>query len=137
MGGAVSLYPVIKRHGAGRALGFVGLPHPRSVDDLRRCPQRPRRSSPSRHDFAGAAGTDTTALTTTASALVAGKNWSSLLGPGIIAAVNAVCLATIMHRSRLCAPHHPYSGPDRWGPGADNVSIVRDAHGPPRLFRLL
>jgi hypothetical protein len=100
IGTAVALYPVIKRYGPGRAVGFVasrvleasmifaGVLAVLSVFTLRQ-------------DFAGAAGTDTNSLTTTAHALVAFKDWTFLLGPGLMAAVNALCLATIMYRSRL------------------------------------
>lgn len=100
IGTAVALYPVIKRYGPGRALGFVasrtleasiifvGVISVLAVYTLRQ-------------DFTGAAGTDSTALTTTANALVALKDWSFLLGPGIMPAVNALCLATIMYQSRL------------------------------------
>ena len=100
IGTAVALYPVIKRYGAGRALGFVaarvleasmiftGVLAVLSVFTLRQ-------------DFAGAAGADTTSLTTAADALVAVKDWTFLLGPGLMPVVNALCLATIMYRSRL------------------------------------
>ena len=98
IGTAVALYPVIKRHGPSRALGFAasrtleaamiftGVLAVLAVYTLRQ-------------DFTG--GTDTTALTTTASALVAVKDWTFLLGPGLMASVNALCLATIMYQSRL------------------------------------
>jgi hypothetical protein len=98
IGTAVALYPVLKRHAPGRALGFVasrtleaamiftGVLAVLAVYTLRQ-------------DFAG--GTDTGSLTTTASALVAIKEWTFLLGPGFMAAVNALCFATIMHRSRM------------------------------------
>lgn len=98
IGTAVALYPVIKRHGPGRAVGFVasrtleaamiftGVLAVLAVYTLRQ-------------DFAG--GSDTATLTTSASALVAVKDWSFLLGPGIMPAVNALCFATIMYRSRL------------------------------------
>jgi uncharacterized protein DUF4386 len=98
IGTAVALYPVIKRHGPGRAVGFVasrtleaamifaGVLAVLAVYTLR-------------HD--ATAATDTAALTTTASSLVAMKNWSFLLGPGIMPAVNAICFATIMYQSRL------------------------------------
>jgi hypothetical protein len=98
IGTAVALYPVIKRHGPGRAVGFVasrtleaamifaGVLAVLAVYTLRQ-------------DFAG--GTDTAALTTSASSLVAVKDWSFLLGPGIMATVNALCFATIMYQSRL------------------------------------
>jgi hypothetical protein len=98
IGTAVVLYPVLKRHGAGRAVGFVasrtleaamiftGVLAVLAVYALRQ-------------DFSGA--TDTAALTTTASGLVAVKNWSFLIGPGIMPAVNALCFATILYRSGL------------------------------------
>jgi hypothetical protein len=97
IGTAVALYPVIKRHGPGRAVGFVasrtleaaiivtGVVAVLSVVTLR-------------HDFAG---TDPATVTTVAGALVAVKNWTFLLGPGVMAGVNALCFATIMYRSRL------------------------------------
>jgi hypothetical protein len=100
IGTAVALYPVIKRHGPGRAVGFVasrvleasmifaGVLAVLSVFTLRQ-------------DLAGAAGTDTASLTTAAHALVAFKDWTFLLGPGVMPAVNALCLATIMYQSRL------------------------------------
>jgi hypothetical protein len=98
IGTAVALYPVIKRHGPGRAVGFVasrtleaamifaGVLAVLAVYTLR-------------HDFAG--GTDPTAVTTSANSLVAVKDWTFLLGPGIMATVNALCFATIMYQSRL------------------------------------
>jgi len=98
IGTAVALYPVIKRHGPGRAVGFVasrtleaamiftGVLAVLAVYTLRQ-------------NFAG--GTDTVPLTTTASALVAVKNWTFLIGPGVMPAINALCFATIMYRSRL------------------------------------
>ena len=52
-----------------------------------------------RHDFAG--GTVPAALTTSANSLVAVKNWTLLIGPGIMPAVNALCFATIVYQSRL------------------------------------
>ncbi len=98
IGTAVALYSVIKRYGPGRAVGFVasrtleaamifaGVVAVLAVYTLR-------------HDFAG--GTDPAALTTSANSLVAVKDWTFLLGPGIMAAVNALCFATIMYQSRL------------------------------------
>lgn len=98
IGTAAVLYPILKRHAPGRAVGFVvsrtleaamiftGVLAVLAVYTLRQ-------------DYAGAA--DTASLTTTASALVAVKNWSFLFGPGIMPAVNALCFATILHRTRL------------------------------------
>lgn len=97
IGTAVALYPVLKRYGPGRAVGFVAS-----------------RSLEAAVIFVGVmavlavytmrqdlAGTDAVALTTTAGALVAVKDWSFLLGPGVIPAINALCFATIMYQSRL------------------------------------
>lgn len=93
---AVALYPVIKRHGPGRAIGFVasrtleaativmGVLAVLSVYTLRQ----------------DLAGTDPDSLTATAHALVAVKDWSFLMGPGVMPAINAICFATIMYQSR-------------------------------------
>lgn len=98
IGTAVALYPVIKRHGPGRAVGFVacrtleaaaifaGVLAVLAVYTLRQ-------------DFGGT--TDPAILSATAGGLVAVKDWSFLLGPGIMPAINALCFATIMYQSRL------------------------------------
>ena len=98
IGTAVALYSVLKRYGSGRAVGFVasrtleaamiftGVLAVLGVYTLRQ-------------DFAG--GSDAATLTTSAGALVAVKDWSFLLGPGIMPAVNALCFATIMYQTRL------------------------------------
>jgi hypothetical protein len=100
IGTAVALYPVLKRHGLSRAMGFVasrtleaamifaGVLSVLAVFTLRQ-------------DHGGAVGLDATALTTTASALVALKDWSFLLGPGVMPAINALCFASILYQSRL------------------------------------
>ena len=97
IGTAIAVYPVIKRFGQSRAIGFVasrtleaatifvGVLSVLAIYTLRQ-------------DFAG---TDAAGLATTADALVAVKNWSFLLGPGVMAAINALCFATILYRSRL------------------------------------
>jgi hypothetical protein len=95
IGTAVALYPVLRRHGPGRAVGFVAS-----------------RTLEAAMIFTGVLavlavytlrqdGGDAATLTTTASALVAIKDWTFLLGPGVMPAVNALCFATIMYRSRL------------------------------------
>lgn len=48
-----------------------------------------------------AAGSDSASLTTAWHSLVAVKDWTFLLGPGLMPAVNALCLATVMYCSRL------------------------------------
>ena len=95
IGTAVAVYPVIKHHGPSRALGFVasrtleaaaiftGILAVLAVHTLRQ------------------AGGDAATLTTTADALVAVKDWSFLLGPGVMPAINALCFATVLYSSRL------------------------------------
>ncbi len=107
IGTAVALYPILKRWGPGRAVGFVasrtleaamiftGVLAVLAIFTLRQD---------------STAVTDTNALTTIANALVAVKNWSFLLGPGLMPAINAVCFATIMYRSRLVPRWMPTIG---------------------------
>jgi hypothetical protein len=97
IGTAVMLYPVVRQHGRSGAVGFVasrtleaatifvGVISLLAVYSLRQ-------------DFAG---TDAAGLTTSAQALVAVHDWSFLLGPGIMATINALCLATVLRRSGL------------------------------------
>src|SRR5262245_10848256 len=94
---AVVLYPVTRRVHRAAAVGFVGS-----------------RVLESAMIFVGvlsvlsivtlrqdAAGTDPASLTATWHALVAIKDWSFVAGPGYMPALNALCLATIMYRSKL------------------------------------
>jgi hypothetical protein len=97
IGTAVVLYPVVKRYSSNGALGFVasrvleaalifvGVVSVLSVFTLRQ-------------EYAGS---DETAAVTAAQSLVAIKDWTFLLGPGLLPAVNALCLATVLYRSRL------------------------------------
>ena len=97
IGTAVVLYPVLRRWSPALALGFVtsrtleaamiftGVLSLMSVLTLRQ----------------DAAGADAAALDTTAQALVAVHDWTFLLGPGLMAVVNALCFGTIMYRSGL------------------------------------
>jgi hypothetical protein len=95
IGTAVALYAILKRLAPGRAIGFVasrtleaativtGVLAVLAVYTLRQ------------------GGGDPATLTTTARALVAVKDWSFLLGPGVMPAINALCFASIVYRSRL------------------------------------
>jgi hypothetical protein len=97
IGTAVVLYPVAKRQSETGALGFVtsrvleasmifvGIVSLLAAFTLRQ-------------DNAGA---DATALVTAGQSLVAVHNWTFLLGPGLMPAVNALCLGSVLYRSRL------------------------------------
>ncbi|HKE74659.1 MAG TPA: DUF4386 domain-containing protein [Acidimicrobiales bacterium] len=94
---AVVLYPVTRRVSRTAAVGFVGsrvveasmifvgVLSVLSIVTLRQ----------------DAAGADPASLTTAWHSLVAIKDWTFLLGPGYMPAVNALCLATVMYKARL------------------------------------
>jgi hypothetical protein len=97
---AVALHPVARRASERAALGFVttrlieacmifvGVLAILTVLTLRQ-------------DVAGTAGADTGSLVTTGRALVAVHDWTFLLGPGVMPALNALLIGSVMHRSRL------------------------------------
>ena len=95
IGTAVAVYPVIKRWGPSRAAGFVAS-----------------RTLEAAMIFTGVVavlavytlrqhGGDPASLTTTADGLVAVKDWTFLLGPGLAASINALCFATILRSTGL------------------------------------
>lgn len=97
---AVALYTIAKHYSHRAALGFVttrvleaaivfvGVLSILSVYTLRQ-------------DVAGTPGADTGALVTIGHALVALHDWAFLLGPGVMAALNALLIGSVMYRSRL------------------------------------
>ena len=100
VGTGVALFPVLKRQHEGVALGFVaarlaetgiivvGIISLLSVVTLRQ-------------DVGAAAGAEAAALVTTGRALVAIQNWTFLIGQGLMPAVNALLLGTLLYRSGL------------------------------------
>lgn len=100
IGTAVFLYRVAKRDSERAAVGFVaargleaamifvGVVSLLAIVTLR-------------GDVAGTTGSDAGSLVAIGRSLVAVHNWTFLLGPGIIPAVNALCIATVMYRTRL------------------------------------
>ena len=97
IGTAVALFSVVKRQHEGLALGFVttrmfeaavlvlGVVSILSVVTLRQ---------------AGAAGGDAASLVPAGRALVAVRDWTFVIGPGM-AGLNALLLGTLLYRSRL------------------------------------
>jgi Domain of unknown function (DUF4386) len=100
IGTAVALYPVTRRVSKTAAIGFVtsrvveaglilvGVVSLLTVVTLRA-------------DLAGAAGARGEALRVTAHALVEMRQWTFLVGPGLVAGINGLFLAYVMYRSRL------------------------------------
>ena len=100
VGTAVALYPVTRRVSRTAAIGFVtsrvveatlilvGVVSLLSVVTLQ-------------DQFAGATGAQAEALGVTGEALVAMRQWTFLLGPGLIAGINALFLGTALYRGRL------------------------------------
>jgi len=109
IGTAVVLFPVVKRQSEAAALGFVttrlleaaiifvGVISLLSVVTLR-------------SDLAGATGADASSLVTTGQALVAIRDWTFLLGPGLMAGLNALLLGYLMFRSGLVPRAIPILG---------------------------
>lgn len=101
IGTAVALFPVVKRQHEGVALGFVtsrvieagimitGVISLLSVTTLRQ------------DVGAAASGADKASLVIAGKSLVAVHDWTFLLGPGVMAGVNALLLGSLMYRSGL------------------------------------
>ena len=100
VGTAVALFPVIRRHSEGLAIGYVGLRTLEAgviavgivsllaVVTLRQHP-------------AGVAGAGAASLVAVSKGLVAVHNWTFLLGPNFVCAADTLVLAYLMWRSRL------------------------------------
>lgn len=109
IGTAVVLFPVVKRQHEAAALGFVtarvieaaviivGVVSLLSVATLR-------------HNLVGATGVDAAAMVTIGHALVAIHEWTSLLGPGLVPAVSALLLGSLLYRSGLVPRVVPLMG---------------------------
>jgi hypothetical protein len=107
IGSAVALFSVVKRQHEGMALGFVttrlmeaaiiaiGVVSLLAVVTLR---------------DPGATGAQATSLVTVSSALVAVRDWTFLLGPGLMPAFNALLLGALFYRSGLVPRWMPVLG---------------------------
>lgn len=106
---AVALYSVAKRTSERAALGFVttrvmeaamifmGILAILAIHTLHT-------------DVAGVAGADEGALITTRHALVAIHDWTFLIGPGLMASMNALLIGSVMYRSGLLPKWIPTLG---------------------------
>jgi uncharacterized protein DUF4386 len=109
IGTAVVLFPLLKRQNEAVALGFVtsrlleaaiisvGVVSLFAVVALRQ-------------DLAGAATADDASLTTVGAALVAVRDYTFQVGPGVMAGVNALLLGSLMYRSGLVPRVIPLMG---------------------------
>ncbi|HEY3713856.1 MAG TPA: DUF4386 domain-containing protein [Jatrophihabitantaceae bacterium] len=100
IGTAVALYPVTRRVSKSAAIGFltsrvveaglilIGVVSLLTVVTMRA-------------DLAGATGARADALRVTGHALVELRQWTFLLGPGVMAGINGLFLGYMMYRSRL------------------------------------
>jgi hypothetical protein len=100
IGTAVALYPITRRVSRSAAIGFVssrvteaaliivGVVSLLTVVAMRA-------------DLAGATGARADALRVTGHALVEMRQWTFLLGPGVMAGINGLFLAHVMYKSQL------------------------------------
>ena len=107
VGTAVALFPVVRRQNESLALGFVtsrmfeaaviaiGVVSLLAVVTLRQT---------------GTSGTDHSSLTAAARALVDVRDWTFLIGPGMVPAINALLLGYLLFRSRLVPRFIPVVG---------------------------
>jgi hypothetical protein len=109
IGTAVALFPVLRRHDETSALGFVtarvyeagvilvGVVSLLAVVTLRQ-------------DVGGPSAADPATVLIAGHSLVAVRDATFLLGPGVVPAVNALLLAPILYRSRLVPRIMPVIG---------------------------
>lgn len=107
IGTAVALFPVVKRQSEALALGFVtarmfeaaviviGVVSVLAVVTLRQ---------------PGAAGAEAASLVIAGQSLVEVRNWTFLLGPNVMAGLNALLLGTLMYKSGLVPRVIPVMG---------------------------
>lgn len=100
IGTAVALYPVTKRVSQTAAIGFVTS---RVVEGVLIAVgvMNVLTLVTMRSDFAGASGAQADALAVNGHALVEARQWTFLLGPGLMPVVNALFLGFVMYRSGL------------------------------------
>jgi hypothetical protein len=100
IGTAVALYPVTRRVSKSAAIGFVTSRVTEAALILLGVVSLLTVSS-MRTDLAGATGARAESLQVTGHALVQMRQWTFLLGPGVMAGINGLFLAYVMYRSGL------------------------------------
>lgn len=106
---AVALYPVARRQSRSSALGFV-VSRTLEAAILTVGAISVMAMVTLRQDFAGAGSEVATSLNVTGQSLLALHDWSFLFGPGIMPAINALLLGSILYRSRLVPRWLPTMG---------------------------
>jgi Domain of unknown function (DUF4386) len=99
-GTAVALFPVVRRHNEGLAIGYVGLRTLEAAVIVIGIVSLLAVVTLHQHR-AEAAGTDAASLVTVGTGLMAVHNWAFLLGPNFVCAADTLVLACLMWRSRL------------------------------------
>ena len=103
VGTAVTLYPVMKAWGQGLAAGYIGLRTLEAAVIVAGVVALLAVVTLRQHG-AGAAGEPV------AEALVAVRDWTFLVGPGLVCGTNTVLMALLMHRSGLVPRFIPWLG---------------------------
>src|SRR5215218_10372056 len=109
VGTGVALYPVIRRHDEGLAIGYVGLRTLEAgVIAVGVVPLLALLTL--RADLAGSSPSETATLVSIGDALVSFHNWTFLIGPSFVCGTNTVVLAYLLHRSGLVTRYIPVLG---------------------------
>lgn len=103
VGTSVALYPVVKAWGQGLAIGYVGLRTLEAAVIVTGVVALLTVVTLRRHG----AGAEAEPV---AEALVAVRDWTFLVGPGLVCGTNTVLMALLMHRSRLVPRFIPWLG---------------------------
>jgi hypothetical protein len=100
IGTAIALYPVTRRVSRTAGIGFVASRVVEATLILVGVVSMLSAVTLKAH-FAGATGAEADSLRVTGEALVSIRQWTFLVGPGLIAGINALFLATVMYRGGL------------------------------------
>jgi hypothetical protein len=108
-GTAIALYPTVRRHSPGGALGYAGLRTLEAATILAGV-VTVLGVVTLRQQYAGPNAADPAALSVAGQALMAAHNWSFLIGQGLVVGVDTVVLAYVLYRFRLVPRAIPILG---------------------------